>query len=121
MSSIAPPGFEQTPVVQAVAPTPVAVRPARRLLPRWRKMTWAIFVFTGIMLAWAIGGAGAATNSHAIAQCVQGAGGVLSSADCKSAGQVGAGIGVALLGVLWFVGFIVLSIIWFMTKPRRVQ
>jgi hypothetical protein len=81
-------------------------------------MTWALIVFTGIMVAWMIVGAASATNSHAIAQCVAYAGGVLSAQDCQNASQAGAGIGVALLIGVWFMGFVVLSLIWFMTRPR---
>ena len=34
--------------------------------------------------------------------------------------DIGTGIGVTLIGGLWFVGFLVLSIVWFMTRPRGV-
>jgi hypothetical protein len=31
---------------------------------------------------------------------------------------VGTGIGIALVFLLWFLGFVVLSLVWFMTRPR---
>jgi hypothetical protein len=37
---------------------------------------------------------------------------------CIGASDVGTGIGVGLVLVLWFIGFIVLSIVWFMTRRR---
>lgn len=69
-------------------------------------MTWALVAWTLVMFIWMIAGG--------------------SSADCGSIAdeaerigcEAGTGIGVALLFVLWFVGFMVLSAIWFMTRPR---
>lgn len=75
---------------------------------RWRKMTWLILIFTGLMLAWMI--AGARSTS-----CSQYAAGSPERAGCGA----GTGIGVGLIFGLWFVGFVVLSIIWFMTRPAR--
>jgi len=77
---------------------------------RWRKMTWVIVLFTVVMAVWI--GAGV-TSSTA---CPPG------TTNCE-AYQVGANIGqglavTALLGV-WLIGFLVLSIVWFMTKPAR--
>ena len=36
----------------------------------------------------------------------------------ESACEAGTGIGVAVVFFLWFLGFIPLSIVWFMTRPR---
>lgn len=72
-----------------------------------RKMSWALIIWTIIMAIWAIAGG--------------------SSADCGSQGdqysqagcQAGTGIAIALIIVIWFIGFVVLSLIWFMTRPRK--
>ena len=69
-------------------------------------MTWALIAWSVLMLIWIIGGA--------------------SSTNCgdkpteleKNACEAGTGIGVTALFMLWFVGFVVLSLIWFMTRPR---
>ncbi|MFN0154170.1 MAG: hypothetical protein ACKVUT_07300 [Gaiella sp.] len=38
---------------------------------------------------------------------------------CVAASDAGTGIGVALIIVLWFFVFIVVSLIWLMTRPSR--
>lgn len=89
---------------------------------RWRKMTWAILVFSALMLVWLI--AGVASNPGVsdaeIADCTEG--GFFTEAECRdtleAAGDVGTGIGVTLVFLLWFIGFIILAIIWFMTRRR---
>jgi hypothetical protein len=81
---------------------------------RWRKMTWLILVFSGLMLAWAIAG----TTTEVCADYPAG------SADreaCELGEDIGTGIAATLIFTLWFVGFVVLSIIWFMTRPRHRQ
>jgi len=90
---------------------------------RWRKMTWLILVFSALMFLWMVAGGSAAdsVSSSEIQQCV-GDGSVLTYQECKDSLQAGAdvgtGIGVAFIFVLWFFGFVILSIIWFMTRPR---
>jgi hypothetical protein len=40
---------------------------------------------------------------------------------CRDASNTGTGIGVVVILILWFFGFIVLSLVWFMTRrPGRV-
>jgi Na+/proline symporter len=75
---------------------------------RWRKMTWAIIVWCALILVWAIAGGGSAANDCA------------KQADKLShdACQTGAGIGIALVLLIGFFGFVFLSLIWFMTRPR---
>jgi RNA polymerase subunit RPABC4/transcription elongation factor Spt4 len=38
---------------------------------------------------------------------------------CQSAYHLGTGIGVTLLFFLWFIGFVVLSLVWLMSRPQR--
>ena len=85
-----------------------------RFIPRWRKATWALAIFNVLMLIWVI--SGAATASGHATGC-----GTLDQATCDAARNVGTGIGVALLVVLWFIGFLVLSLVWLMSRPRRRQ
>src|SRR5690242_14466132 len=73
---------------------------------KWRKMTWVLLVWTAVFAVWIIGGASAADCGSEATQLNQDA--------CAA----GTGIGVALVFVLWFVGFIALSLVWFMTRPR---
>ncbi len=81
-------------------------------MPRWRKMTWAIVIWTVLFLAWGIGGAGSVGNN-----CADLVGSSLSA--CQAGTAVGAGLGLTVIFFLWFIGFIVLAIIWFMTRPRN--
>lgn len=81
---------------------------------RWRKMTWAILVFSGLMLAWIIAGTSTAA-------CGEYAPGTPDREACELGEDIGTGIGVALIFFLWFIGFVILSIVWFMTRPRHRQ
>jgi hypothetical protein len=83
-------------------------------LPHWRKMTWLILIFTALMATWAVAGAATADNA---AQCARDAGG-LSQQACTDARNAGTGLGVALIVLLWFFGFVVLSLVAFMTRPK---
>jgi rubredoxin len=82
----------------------------RRLIPRWRKATWAIFLFSLLMLIWVIA-AGSASADCSEEEEFRGA--------CKAGEAVGRGIGVTLVIILWVLGFIVLSLIWLMSRPKH--
>jgi hypothetical protein len=82
----------------------------RRLLPRWRKATWALVVFNVLILLWLV------TGIMAVGQ--QSCNG-LSQNLCNGAKEVGGGIGVLLILFLWFIGFMVLGLIWIMSRPVR--
>jgi hypothetical protein len=76
---------------------------------RWRKMTWLILIFTGIMIVWAYAG----TRGE---ECSQYAVGTSDRDFCDAGETIGTGIGVSLLFCIWFIGFIILSVIWFMSR-----
>jgi ribosomal protein S27AE len=83
---------------------------------RWRKMTWALNVWNTLFLIWVVAAiAGGASDSVDCDTTV------LTQADCDTAADVGTGIGVALIFFLWFLGFMVLGLIWLMTRPRHRQ
>lgn len=71
---------------------------------RWRKMTWVLLLFTGLMAVWIV----SATSQ---ADCEK----ELSSAS-QSGCEIGTGLGVTFLFLLWFVGFLILSIVWLMSR-----
>jgi hypothetical protein len=83
---------------------------------KWRKMTWLFNIVNLVFLIWIIGGAstssGCANNADVKA-------GIISKDLCESAANAGKGIGVGLIILLWFLVFVVLSIIWFMTRPKN--
>ena len=76
---------------------------------RWRKMTWVLNIWNVLFLVWIIAG----ISDRASEDCPPG------DDLCVSASDAGTGIGVALILVLWFLGFIVLSLIWLMSRPKH--
>lgn len=77
---------------------------------RWRKMTWVLVIFTVLMGAWIVAGMGNTV------ECPPD----VTNCDAYRAGAtVGQGLGVAVLFGVWLIGFLILSIIWFMTRPAR--
>src|SRR5215218_1483314 len=72
-------------------------------------MTWLILIFTGVMVVWVYSG----SRSEV---CSEYAPGSTDREWCEAGESIGTGIGVGLMFCIWFVGFIVLSIIWFMTR-----
>lgn len=81
-------------------------------MPRWRKATWALLIWNVLMAVWVIGGMGAVSDN-----CAGETGQALEL--CESATVVGAGIGVTFILVIWFIGFIVLGLIWLMSRPKE--
>jgi hypothetical protein len=69
-------------------------------------------LFNLLMLVWVI--SGAASSSGDATNC-----GSLSQADCNAAEDIGTGIGVFLLIVLWAFGDIILGIIWLVTNRKK--
>ncbi len=80
-------------------------------LPRWRKMTWLIVVWCVVMAAWIVGVIASADPSS---QCAHDA----YRSACEAGSTAGAGIGVVALWFIWFFGFVILSLIWFMSRPK---
>lgn len=78
-------------------------------MPR-RKMSWLLIVWSAAMAAWAIG-AGVSAN------CADQTGRFANAAQAGC--EAGTGIGIGIIILLWFIGFVVLALIWFMTRPRR--
>ncbi len=81
----------------------------RRIVPRWRKATWALVLWCLLILIWII--AGAAGND-----CAQEAT-KLNEQACEA----GTGIGVVIIALVGFFGFIFFSLIWLMSRPKNRQ
>lgn len=79
---------------------------------KWRKMTWVLWVWSIGILVWAVGG-GASNNCSA-----QHGDAFLTAHQAQNACAAGTGIGVALILLVGFVGFVFFSIIWFMSRPK---
>lgn len=79
-----------------------------------RKMTWAILAWTALMTVSFILGAKSASEVPLDSNCVY-----YNGEDaCRTASAAGAGIGLGIVFAVWFTGFIILSIIWAMTRPK---
>jgi hypothetical protein len=78
------------------------------LLPK-RISSWLIVIWTALFAIWII----AAIASRPSTDCVSG------DQLCQDASDAGTGIGVGILFFLWFLGFVVLSLIWLMTRTKR--
>lgn len=88
-------------------PRPPALK--KHWLPGWRPFTWVILAFNLIMLIWVIVGASTHKSCHGLT------GDALTN--CQ-AGEVGTGIGVGLIILLWALGDIILGVLWLITKPH---
>ncbi len=73
-----------------------------------RVMSWVLIVWTAIFVVWI----GAALADRPSKGCAPG------DQVCQDASDVGTSIGVGLVVTLFFVGFVILSLIWFMTRPK---
>jgi hypothetical protein len=81
--------------------------------PHWRKMSWAIIAWCVLILIWAIAGGSSSANN-----CINQSTGVLTRQQATNACDTGAGIGVAIILFIGFIGFVFLSLIWLMTRPK---
>ena len=79
---------------------------------RWRKMSWLIILWSVGLLIWAI----VQSSNETVCDPTD-----PNFEACRLGEDVGTGIGVALLFFIWFIGFIIFAIIWFMTRPRHRQ
>src|ERR1700739_3921946 len=84
--------------------------------PRWRAMTWAIVIWCVLIVAWAIAGGGSAASN-----CANQTHPYLTQQEATNACEAGAGIGVALILFIGFIGFVFLSLIWIMSRKPQVQ
>lgn len=81
-----------------------------RFLPRWRKATWALAIWVALIAVWIITGVMGASGTSC--------GPSLSKDLCDSATAIGTGIGVTIVLVIGFLGFVVLSLVWLMSRPK---
>lgn len=75
-------------------------------------MTWALIVWCALILIWAI--VGSAANNCSGQTGSQ----YLSAHSAQQACQAGTGIGAVFILAVGFIGFVFLSLIWLMTRPK---
>lgn len=71
-------------------------------MPRWRKPSWAIAVWTTVVALW----------------LVTGIAGTADKASQSTAYAAGAGIAVFFILFVWVLILIPLALLWFGTRPR---
>jgi len=83
---------------------------------KWRRMTWALIVWNGAMAAWVLallvsnsGTAGCSFDGNGAAA------GRLARQDCLD--SAARGLGVPLVMLIWALGLVVLSVVWYSTRP----
>lgn len=82
-----------------------------KFLPGWRKATWALVIFNVLMLVWLVTGLNAVGETPCDPN--------LTAELCDSATAIGAGIGVTFLVIIWFLGFVILGLVWLMSRPKE--
>jgi len=78
-------------------------------------MSWVLILWCVGIITWIIAGSVSGSND-AKKECAHKA--YLSAKDCVEASNVGTGIGAVIILGIGFFGFVFLSLIWFMTKPK---
>jgi hypothetical protein len=86
---------------------------------QWRKMTWAIALWSGGVLGWLLfmvlrpaeGAAGCVTDSAGVTMEA------VTRQNCLDAAGGATGLEVVVLAGMWLFGVVVLSAIWFETRP----
>lgn len=97
----------------AAAPAP-APRRLSLLHRGWRKITWAIIAWSTLIVIGGLALAGHASNQYSSA-CQQTLGG---DSLCQQVGNQAASDQFGHILKIGVVGFVILSIIWFMTRPQ---
>ena len=76
-------------------------------MPKWRKAPWGLVIWSGLCVLWLV------TGLNNVSQMQTGN-------EYEAAGAaIGTGIGVTLIFMVWFFGFIVGSLVWLMSRPKR--
>jgi hypothetical protein len=76
-----------------------------------RKATWAIIIWSVLMLLWAVSVGDAVGDACTAELANRGA--------CQLGATLGGGLALSFILVVWLIGFLVLSVIWFMSRPQR--
>jgi hypothetical protein len=82
-------------------------------LPDWRIFTYVILIVNALFLIWIIAGA-SSDNDTTAKNC-----GSLDVKTCNDAQNVGKGIGVTIIIVLWVIVDIILLVLWLITNRKK--
>ena len=79
---------------------------------RFRIPTWLMLIWSALMWIWILSTCGSAASQMEECQ------GQAYSEACEAGTTIGAGLAGTFMFGLWFMGLIILFIIWFMTRPK---
>jgi len=83
---------------------------------KWRKLTWALVVWNGAMAAWVLGLLASSSGTAGCSVDSDGAAvGGLARQDCLDG--IARGLGIPVVALIWAVGLVVLSVVWYSTRP----
>lgn len=82
-------------------------------MPRWRKATWALVIWSVLMGIWVVTAIGAVSS---LENCAGQTGDALAA--CEAGTAIGGGLGVTFILFIAFLGFVVLGLIWLMSRPK---
>ncbi len=113
-----PPGFEaRAPPAERQSRRPARPKEQQQVfskIKQWRKMTWVLVIWCVGITAWMIGGAASAQSKRRLYLGKNFPDGkALPGRDRRRHRP-----GVAAVGVFGFFGFVALSLVWFMTRPK---
>lgn len=78
-------------------------------------MSWALLVWTGLAVLLILAVASGTGDEEAVADCLR-ENEFMTRESCEALSDVSTGVGVVVLTVVWFVGFVVLALIALLTR-----
>lgn len=106
-----------TPVPGWPKPDPTKIplpekRGALGWLPRWRIPTWLLLIWSGLIGAWLF------SAVVLVADACDNVTGESRDA-CLAGTAIGGGLAITFILFIWFMGFVVLGLVWLMSRPQR--
>jgi Mn2+/Fe2+ NRAMP family transporter len=80
----------------------------------WRASTWALIAWSALMVAWLVATAAGDSGANCASERTRD----LREA-CEAGEAVGTGLGVAFILFIWFLGFVILALVWMMRRHAR--
>ena len=82
-------------------------------MAHWRKATWALVSWNVVMVLWL------ASALRGEFDCDRETG--TARAVCDAGASIGMSLGPSLVGIVWFLGFITIGLIWLARRPKPIS
>ena len=82
-------------------------------MARWRKATWTLVIWNVLTVLWL------ARTLQGGFSCDRETG--TARAVCEAGASIGMSLGPSLVGVVWFIGFITIGLIWLVSRPTNLS